>query len=200
MALSTYSELKSSIADWLLRDDLTSVIPDFIALAEADIARNLRHWRMEVTSTLTVTSGSEDVPTDWLETIALNNDDGAEIRTISASEMAARKADGNTDGSICFYRIAAGQLELYPAPSTSTDLSITYWARPDALSDSNTTNWILSNYPDLILYGSLSHSAPYLNDDARTGTWAALYKNALDGLNAESEKAKFAGPLIQRVK
>ena len=42
MALSTYTELKASVADWLNRTDLTSVIPDFIALAEAQIERTLR--------------------------------------------------------------------------------------------------------------------------------------------------------------
>ena len=45
MAITTYAELKSSIANWLNRDDLTSVIPDFISLAEAQIARDVRHWR-----------------------------------------------------------------------------------------------------------------------------------------------------------
>jgi len=37
MALTTYTELKSSLADWLNRSDLTSVIPDFISLAEAQM-------------------------------------------------------------------------------------------------------------------------------------------------------------------
>jgi hypothetical protein len=39
MAISTYTDLKTSIASWLNRDDLTSVIPDFISLAEAGINR-----------------------------------------------------------------------------------------------------------------------------------------------------------------
>ena len=33
MALTTYTELKASVADWLNRTDLTNVIPDFISLA-----------------------------------------------------------------------------------------------------------------------------------------------------------------------
>ena len=47
MALTTYAELKTAIGDFLNRDDLTSVAPDFISLAEADINRRVRHWRME---------------------------------------------------------------------------------------------------------------------------------------------------------
>ena len=42
MAITTYSELQSAVADWLNRDDLTSVIPNFIELAEADLTRNLQ--------------------------------------------------------------------------------------------------------------------------------------------------------------
>ncbi len=37
MALTTYTELKTSIGDWLNRSDLTTAIPDFISLAEAQI-------------------------------------------------------------------------------------------------------------------------------------------------------------------
>jgi hypothetical protein len=35
MAISTYSELQASIADWLNRTDLAAAFKDFIALAEA---------------------------------------------------------------------------------------------------------------------------------------------------------------------
>lgn len=33
MALTTYDGLVASIADWLMRSDLTSVIPTFVSLA-----------------------------------------------------------------------------------------------------------------------------------------------------------------------
>ena len=46
MSITTYAELKTAIASWLNRDDLTSVIPDFIALTEAALNRDLRHLQM----------------------------------------------------------------------------------------------------------------------------------------------------------
>ena len=52
MSITTYSELKTAVANWLNRDDLTSVIPDFIALTEADMDRKIRHWRMEKRATV----------------------------------------------------------------------------------------------------------------------------------------------------
>ena len=47
MALDTYANLKTAIADFLNRDDLTSSIDDFIDLAEAQMNREVRHWDME---------------------------------------------------------------------------------------------------------------------------------------------------------
>jgi hypothetical protein len=66
-----------------------------------------------------------------------------------------------------------------------------YYGKPTALSDSNATNWLLTYYPDAYLYGSLMHSAPYLADDGRIQIWAALLQSAIDGINQDSEEAKF---------
>ena len=66
MALSNYTGLKASIADFLNRDDLTAVIPDFITLAEAQINRDIRHFKMEARSSGQQSSGDEymQVPSD----------------------------------------------------------------------------------------------------------------------------------------
>ena len=58
MALSTYDELKDSVADFLNRSDLTSVIPDFIKMAETDMNRKVRHWRMENRASATISKFS----------------------------------------------------------------------------------------------------------------------------------------------
>lgn len=42
MSLSNYTELKTSIANYLNRNDLTNVIPDFITLTEDRLNRDLR--------------------------------------------------------------------------------------------------------------------------------------------------------------
>ncbi len=47
MALSTFSELKTEIANYVDRSDLTDQIPTFIKLAEARINRLLRVRIME---------------------------------------------------------------------------------------------------------------------------------------------------------
>ena len=71
MALTTYAELKSSIADWLNRDDLTSAIPDFISLAEAEFQRSIRHRYMIKRSRATIDSRFSATPADWMQSVQL---------------------------------------------------------------------------------------------------------------------------------
>jgi hypothetical protein len=70
-----------------------------------------------------------------------------------------------------------------------------YRARIPALADDNTSTWLLLDAPDVLLYGALGQSAPYLKDDARLTVWAALYQSAVDALNAESNSAKSIGTI-----
>ena len=67
-----------------------------------------------------------------------------------------------------------------------------------ALSDTNTTNWVLARYPDLYLYGTAVHSAPYLQFDERLSMWAAIYANLVTDINAESRKES-EGSTLQTV-
>ena len=54
MAISTYAELKSAVATWINRSDLTIQIPDFISLTEANMNRTLRTRRQITTASITV--------------------------------------------------------------------------------------------------------------------------------------------------
>lgn len=196
MALTTYDELKDSIADFLNRDDLTSVIPDFITLAEADMNRGLRHWRQEKRSTAEIDTQYSAIPADFMEAIRfyITSNDTSPLELISQSEMVDRRyRSGDTSGKPAYYAVTAGEIEVYPTPDGTYDAELYYYSRITALSASNTSNWVLEYFPDAYLYGSLVHSAPYLKDDARTQVWASLYQNALNAINMESEKSKFGG-------
>jgi len=67
MAISTYTELKASIANWLNRTDLTDEIADdFIKLTEADYNAKLRIRQMEQIDTVTIDEETETVPTGFI--------------------------------------------------------------------------------------------------------------------------------------
>jgi hypothetical protein len=196
MPITTYAELKTNIADFLNRDDLTSVSSTFISLAEADLNRQIRHWRQEKRSTASIDTQYSAIPADMLEVIRfyITSGDTRPLELISQAEMLDRKFRNlNTSGQPAYYAVTAGELEVYPVPDGTYTSELYYFGKTPALSDSNTSNWILEHYPDAYLYGSLIHSAPYLKDDARIQVWAALYQSAIDSINQASEKAKFGG-------
>ena len=202
MALTTYAELKASIADFLNRDDLTSAIPDFITLAEADMQRRVKHWRQEKRSTAELDTQYSAIPADFLEAIRfyITSNDTSPLELISQSEMLDRRyRNADTTGKPHYYAITAGEIEVYPTPDSTYTAELYYYARTTALSDSNTTNWLLTYFPDAYLYGSLVHSAPYLKDDPRIQVWAALYQSAIDGINQSSDSAKH-GSASRRMK
>ena len=197
MALSNYTGLKASIADFLNRDDLTSVIPDFVALAEAQINRDIRHWKMEARS-----SGQQDpadeymqIPADWVETIRLHltGTGTSVVNLVSRDAMAdKRAAQENAAGTPRMYTHANGQFQLFPTPDATTNFELLYYQKIPSLI-TNTDNWLLLEAPDVYLYGALLHSAPYLAEDARLAVWAQLYSAAVQRLNQTSEDAMFSG-------
>lgn len=196
MALTTYDELKSSIADFLDRDDLTTVIPDFITLAETKMNREIRHWRMEKRATAVLDTQYSALPNDFLEPIrmSITSGDTSTLEMVGAFEITSLRAQNlNTAGRPKSFAILDGSIEVHPSPDASYTLEMLYFEKIDALSASNTSNWVLTNHPDAYLYGALLHAAPYLAEDARLQIWASLYKTAIDAINMESEKAKTSG-------
>ena len=196
MSLTTYAGLQTTIADFLDRQDLTAAIPTFIALAETRISRDLSHWKQEKRADTVFDERYELIPNDMIEALSLQHANGGRIMTMAATEMQERRGTTeNLAGKPTSVRLTAGQFELYPTPDEAYSVSLLYRGRIPALSDDNTSNWLLLDAPDVVLYGALGQSAPYLKDDARLSVWAALYQSAVDALNAESKSAKSIGTM-----
>lgn len=197
MAISTYSELQSAVGDFLNRQDLTTVIPTFIALAEADLNRSIRHRSMLTRATATIDSQFTALPTDFLEAknIQLNSEPITVLRYVTM-EHADLVRQRNPTGQPVYYSIVGDTLEVVPVPDASFTAELTYYKKITALSDSDTTNWLLSYHPDVYLYGTLMQSAPYLKDDQRIPIWGSLYRQYLADVNASSDKAEFSGSAL----
>lgn len=196
MALSSYSELREAVAVWLNRPDVEQAIPLLIALAEADINRRLRHWQMEERATAEMDTQYSAVPSDWVETIRFQTagDGTRPLELISRAQMLDRRANArDAVGRPQFYTMSAGQFEVFPTPDQTYNAELLYFARVPALSDAAPTNWLLTAASDAYLYGALVHSAPYLQDDARSAVWASFYQSAIDALNRASDDAKYSG-------
>ena len=204
MALTTYTELKTSIGDWLNRSDLTSVIPDFISLAEAQVERTLRTRQMIVRANASFDAEYGAVPSDFLETKSLkltstNPQTPLEFLSIDALDNKAAEYTGS--GKPRFFGVVGGQFRIVPTPDATYTTELTYYAKLTKLSSSVATNWLLTSNPDIYLCGALLQAAPYLQDDARIQTWATLYERALnDSQTADDRGASSGGALLTRAK
>jgi hypothetical protein len=196
MAITTYAELKTAIANWLNRDDLTSVIPDFISLAEADFNRKLRHYKMVERVDATLDSRYVQLPADWIETIrfGITSNPTYRLEIIGIEDMLQyREQNADTSGRPKYYSHVGESIEVFPTPDGEYAMQLAYYAQIPALSDSTTYNWLLQSDPDVYLYGALLQSAPYLLDDNRIPVWTALYQNGLASLQKASDDTRFSG-------
>lgn len=203
MSIANFGELKTAIGDTLNRDDLTAVIPQFVTLAHAQFNRKLRSHRQITRGSLTIDAQFEALPADWMETIRITLD-ASPVRVltqISLDDLTRyRTAFNDTSDAPIYFSHTGSDIELFPTPSTSYTAQITYYAKITALSADGDTNWLLTNHPDLYLYGSLVHSAPYLKDDARLAVWSSLMAQAMMEIEEESNGARFGSPLQMRIR
>ena len=196
MSFSTYSELKTTIASYLARSDLTAMIPTFIQLAELRLRRELRTRQMLVVATANTTGGDSTVglPTDFLSM----RDIHVNTNPITTLSYQAPNAFYNSyrvteSGKPTDYTVLATELQLSPIPDSTYQLQMLYYAQPFFLSDTNTGNVFLTNYPDALLYASLGEAEPYLMNDVRLQTWASLYDRALSSITIADQSSEYSG-------
>jgi len=193
MALSNYSELQSSVADFLNRSDLTAVIPDFITLCEADLNRQLRTREMSLRTRAPLSTQYLKLPDDF---IGMRN---IELVTNPVTPLEYRNLENldqhrqnDASGKPIYYSIMQNNLEFAPVPDSEYTLEIVYYRKLPALATFE-TNWLLSDHPDVYLYGALSHSAPYLVQDERISVWHGKFNTVIQQIIASDENARFSG-------
>lgn len=193
MAISTYSELQSAVADWLNRADLTNVIPNFITLAEAKFNRELRLRDMLCRSTATSSNEYVGMPPDFLEAYSLEldmEDLAAQPALTYIGPLEAKVLKANKIQNLPrYYTIIDGSFEILPAPTSDTAYQLLYYAKIPSLSNTQTTNWLLTKAPDLYLYSSLLEASPYLKDDQRISIWGTAQQKIMEDMKMESERA-----------
>jgi hypothetical protein len=203
MALSNYSDLKTTVANYLARSDLTSVIPDFIQLAEQRMRRDLRIRQMLKVVTTTTTAGDSTValPSDFLQLRDIHLDGNPvyplQYQAPNAFYRNTRSAEAGVPRQ---YTVLASEFQFAPIPDTAYTIQMLYYAKPDFLSDSVSSNAFLANCPDALLYASLAEAEPYLMNDARVQVWAGLYDRAVVNIQTSDDQGEYsAAPLAMSV-
>ena len=204
MALSSYSGLKTSIANWLNRSDLTSEIEDFIVLAEKDFNSKLRIRQMISTdSSFSINAETVALPTGFLQVRDFFITSGGTkyaLQYITPAQMDQIKGS-STSGQPSTYTIVGTNFRFAPTPASTYTGTLNFYKEFDPLSDSNTSNYILANHPAIYLYGSLYHSANFLGgvEPRLVQQWQQMYATALERLERNDREDQYGNaPLQQR--
>jgi hypothetical protein len=196
MAITTYSELKTAIATWIARSgdsDISGNAADFVALAEARMNRllGLRAFRADTALTGTVDSRELSLPNDFVEPYSLHLTTGTAHRELTprhAAHMDYSESSGEPDE----WAIKGTKIHLNRPCDEAHTFNLHYRQRL-ALSDASPMNWLLTNHPDVYLWGALL-AAGIFEMDAETGmSMKALFDEAMAELgNVDSRSQGIA--------
>ena len=194
-----YSQLKTALADWSARTDLTSYLTDFIDFATAGFNHGipqsgiapLRVREMETTEDLTPVSGVCTLPSDYLQyrRVVELASIRRELSYVTPSYSDQQYPD-RAGGLACDFTIIGSS--LYTFPVSENDIELTHFEKIPDLSDSATSNWLLAKHPSLYLHAGLLQVAMFTKDNNLFSRSAALVASMIDGLNATNELANYA--------
>lgn len=194
----TFTELKTNIADWLNRTDLTSVIPTFITLAEARLNRQLRTTNQYTRADISTSDQYLSMPSDFLEMRHIRitspkERDLVEIAAHSINEYTDSNFIASLADSYPRYYVYGNALRIIPTPSQSITYEMFYYAKVPALSSSNASNWVSTSHPDAYLYYSLLQASPYLGEDERITIWQSQAERAVAEIQAADDRRRTKG-------
>lgn len=190
MAITTFAELKTALAAWQDRSDLADYLGDFVTLAESYLNREVRHYRMVTTTTLSPTANVCTLPSDYLHYLSVVEDTAVRRKlaylTPDAVEMMYPTRES---GVSCHFSIVGNQLTAYPL--SENNIELTYRQKIQALSASNTSNWLLQAAPDIYLRAAQLMAMEFVNETntPRYQSTAILLRQHVDALNGQSSMA-----------
>ena len=197
MSITTYAELKTAVANWLNRDDLTSRIPEFITLGTSILNRDLRCQENEKRVTASISTEYFDLPTNFIQmrNIELDTSPRRRLRVMSPEELDTLYPSATT-GKPVAYAIHGSEVQVRPAPDATYTIYLTYFYKLTVFSDDTDTNDVLTTYPAIYLYASLVAASGFIQEDDRVGTWASLYEAELKSLNKSDKQGRYSGSVL----
>jgi len=199
LAIVDYATLQNAVGQWLNRSDLTDQIPAFIQLCEAQLKRKLR--RTTVRATTFISTEATALPGDAAElrSVRLVSDQPFLDRPLvigTPEFIGDRRAELNAvPGRPKYATLVGGQLVVVPIPDQVYQAEVYYFQQLTPLSTTNTTNSVLTEAPDLYLFGALKEAEPFLEHDERIQVWETKYADALTQLLDVRDREEFNASL-----
>jgi len=214
MSLDTYTNLKSEIRDWSHRNDMTDArIDSFIDLAETEMYApgddittgkasdplQLRVMEARAKATVSTSSRFLALPDNFIEMrrLKLNLAQGdCDVKFRAPDQMILNGVSGIPK----FFSVSS-QLEFDRTPDSTYTIEMQYLKKEVALSDSNTTNEILTNLPNIYLYGALWALYLWTDQEEKSVVMFSRFVNAIAGANLRDKKGRYgAAPRIRTEK
>ena len=185
-----YGQLKTAITSWASRSDV--VAADMVALAEAEIRRDVRVMAQESLVAGSLVAGRFAVPDDFLDSRQVLI--GGKVYDFVSPEQYQREQESQT--SFRYFTRIGGY--FYVVHGDAESYSLLYSTEFPALSDDSDTNWLLTKAHDVYLFCALKHAAIWLKDSASAQGYASVYDAAVAKVNGADKAARFAGQLTVR--
>lgn len=193
MSIASYSELKTAIANFLARDDLTDQIPNFIQLAEARMSRELETREQEKRATATLTASDEYIalPTDLREVREVKiNTDPVRVLTYHSPSSLDTSYSASAVGVPQGFSIVGTEMKLRPIPDSAYTAEIVYIGSLGSISDTVTPTLFLRS-PDLYLTGALVEAYSYLLDEARAAQYDQKFSRGIEEVRRDEERSHY---------
>lgn len=188
MSITTYAELKTAVASWLHRTDLTANIPDFIRMAEEAIESDLLGSSILDTTddavSLSSSASTATLPSDCSIVLSVRMGDTGETLVPATSMEILDYMTSARTGRPTYWAVrgqsalTAPVLEFDTYADQAYTLSVTYTARLPAMDNDGDTTHLLTVSPGLYLYGSLVQAARFMKDLAMEDRYMRGYEQA----------------------
>ena len=191
--ITNYGTLKTEVASWLNRTDLSdATLATFVQLAEGDIRNDVRIRANETAYAGTVGALNWALPSDLLEVRGIWINEEAFIYV--SPEEYARRLDMEVEG---YYTIVGDQ--IYVTSGVGDAYELLYYPSFAAFSVDADTNSLLEKAPNVYLWAACKHGCTFTRDDAGFMLFDNRYQTAVGALNAIEKRGELGNSMVVRV-
>ena len=199
MAFTNYTSFVTTVENYLARSDLTSVIPDFVELAQERLSRDLRVQEMLKVATANTVAGDKNIafPADFLELREIHIQ-GNPVYNLEFQTPDKFFRNGKTteSGIPTHFTMLGAEFQFAPVPDGTRTVQILYYAKPTFIDTSTASNVYLAYFPDALLYATLAEAQPYLMNDERIAVWSSMYDRAIANIRENDKGATFSSATL----
>jgi len=204
MSLDSYANLKLELIDWSHRDDLDLKIDTFIDMAESKMYANeterleLKDGDTRATASMDITSRYLALPNGYQSMrklrIQIADGESYEVMFRTPAQLNVRSDTGMPS----FFTVTS-QLEFDRVPDQAYTVEMQYFADFSPLSDTNASNAVLTNHPEIYLFGSLWALKNWTDEEQDAARYWLQFTGAIKGANKKARRGRYGPAPVMRV-